>query len=278
MYWLLTVPAVFFPAARFRQTAENLIFGRARLIGVFGILATLAMLWRHDFGLIPPVILIVWVTGWACRDEIRLNVRHLCGLTLAFYVTGIAFFCLQPPYSDYPWLMTEYSPPEQAKEWKHTGCGDTRRFGNVYTRSGKKGLNLNAWGILPDQTAPTYGVWRISVTPNIATSGPLRCNRLADGLAQVQLSAAESGNRHCQRLFRDTLIRSSGFSWPRYLPGCNCDHAHCQKPQSARDGRTADDGWGRRRHSAVAQHSLSPTGLADHIAHVPARGIGAIGR
>lgn len=172
MYWILTLPAVFFPAARLRQTVENLIFGRARLIGAFGILATLAMLWRHDFSLIPPVILIVWVTGWACRDEIRLNVRHLCGLTLAFYVTGIAFFCLQPPYSDYPWLMTEYSPPEQAKELETHG--DVEIPGDVETfipDQGKKGLNLNAWGILPDQTAPAFGVWRISVTPNIATSG-----------------------------------------------------------------------------------------------------------
>lgn len=162
MYWMLTVPAVFFPAVRFRQTMDNLLFGRARLVGVFGVLATLAMLWRHDYSLILPVILIVWVTGWACRNEIRLNVRHLCALTLAFYLTGIVLFCLQPPYSDFPWLMARHEGAVGANGL------DLETF---IPDQSRPGLNLNAWGILPDQTAPAFGVWRISITPNIATSG-----------------------------------------------------------------------------------------------------------
>jgi len=35
----------------------------------------------------------------------------------------------------------------------------------------RAGLNINAWGILPNQTAVAFQPWRISVTPNIATSG-----------------------------------------------------------------------------------------------------------
>lgn len=168
MYWMLTVPAVFFPAVRVRQTVHNLIFGRARLIGVFGILATLAMLWRHDFGLILPVVLIVWVAGWACRNEIRINVRHLCGLTVTFYLTGIVLFCLQPPYSDFPWLQAPFKPAEQAEE---LGAGSGKDVETFIPDQDRAGLNLNAWGILPHQTAPAFGVWRISATPNIATSG-----------------------------------------------------------------------------------------------------------
>lgn len=162
MYWMLTVPAVFFPAVRFRQTLDNLLFGRARLVGVFGVLATLAMLWRHDYGLILPVVLIVWVTGWACRDEIRINVRHLCGLTVTFYLTGIVLFCLQPPYSNFPWLMARY---------ERAAGADGLDLETFIPDQNRPGLNLNAWGILPHQTAPAFGVWRISVTPNIATSG-----------------------------------------------------------------------------------------------------------
>lgn len=167
MYWMLTVPAVLFPAVRFRQTLDNLLFGRARLVGVFGILATLAMLWRHDYGLIPPVVLIVWVTGWACRNEIRINVRQLCGLTVTFYLTGIVLFFLQPPNSNYSWLMAPYQPAEQAQELGVPGK-DLETFVPDQER---KGLDLNAWGVLPYQTAPAFGVWRISATPNIATSG-----------------------------------------------------------------------------------------------------------
>lgn len=162
VYWVLTVPAVFFPAFRFRQTAQNVLFGRARLIGVFGILATLAMLWRHDFGLVPPVILIVWVSGWACRDEIRLNLRHFCILALAFYLAGGVLFFSQPPYSDFPWLMVSIESTAGAVG------PDLETFVPDQNRSG---LDLNAWGILPYQTAPRFGVWRVSVTPNIATSG-----------------------------------------------------------------------------------------------------------
>jgi hypothetical protein len=35
----------------------------------------------------------------------------------------------------------------------------------------RAGLNLNAWGILPGQTAIAFQPWRISAIPNIATSG-----------------------------------------------------------------------------------------------------------
>ena len=35
----------------------------------------------------------------------------------------------------------------------------------------RNGIDINPWGVLPGQTAPAYGPWRISVTPNIATSG-----------------------------------------------------------------------------------------------------------
>lgn len=167
MYWMLTVPAVFFPAVRLRQTLENLLVGRARLVGVFGIIATLAMLWRHDFGLILPVVLIVWVAGWACRDEVKLNASHLSGVAIAFYTTGIVLFYLQPPYEDYPWMMAPYQRAEEAPGIDVPGVG----LQTVIPDQERKGVDLNAWGVLPYQTAPSFGVWRVSVTPNIATSG-----------------------------------------------------------------------------------------------------------
>jgi len=162
VYWLLVGPSLLMPLLRFRQTLENLLFGKARPIAFFGIVSAVWLIIQRDFGAIPPVFLIVWVAGWACRDEVGISARAVFALTLIFYSTGCISFLMQPSYEEQPWLMQHIAPPEAAK-------GNSVEL--ALPEQDRDGLNINAWGILPNQTAVAFQPWRISATPNIATSG-----------------------------------------------------------------------------------------------------------
>jgi hypothetical protein len=164
LYWLLTLPAVAAPLPRLRQTVENLIFGCARPIAVMGVTASLWFGLRGDTGAVPPIILIAWVSAWASRSEVRINVRWLFAIILVFYGIGSLSFVLQPPFEKYSWLMQEYQGDPLG--------ADAADSGNIaLPPQDREGIDINAWGILPGQTAPAYGPWRISMVPNIATSG-----------------------------------------------------------------------------------------------------------
>ena len=193
-YWLLIVPALVFPALRLRQTVESLIWGIARPLGIFGALGGIWFMARGDYSVVPPLILIAWVSGWALRLEAKTNLNLLLAIFLTFYALGVVRYYTQPPLDGIAWLTSEFSgepaafvdpdspavqvgvsgaeadvttaqagaPAAQADADDNTGV-DPDQF--------REGLDLNGWGVLPGQTAPTYGPWRISATPNIATSG-----------------------------------------------------------------------------------------------------------
>ncbi|MBB3312277.1 hypothetical protein FHT78_004059 [Rhizobium sp. BK196] len=162
VYWLVVCPSLLMPLLRFRQTLENLLFGKARPIAFFGIVSAVWLMIQRDFGAVPPIFLIVWVAGWAYRDEVRISARALLSLALIFYGAGCISFLMQPSYEDHPWLMQPLDPPEAAKE---------SSVELALPEQDRDGLNINAWGILPNQTAVAFQPWRISATPNIATSG-----------------------------------------------------------------------------------------------------------
>ncbi len=166
-YWLAVIPALLFPAVRWRQTIENLLFGKARPIGLFGALGVFWALIAQDFHAVAPLVLIVWVAGWACRDEVAVGRRAFFVLILAFYLLGIITFFLQPPFERYPWMMIPYNNITMSAEDLPEGADPTP----ILPDQIKEGLDLNPWGILPGQTAPAFGRWRISMTPKIATSG-----------------------------------------------------------------------------------------------------------
>ncbi|MBY2992606.1 hypothetical protein HF263_17655 [Rhizobium leguminosarum] len=163
LYWLLTLPTVAAPLPRVRQTVENLIFGCARPLAAMGLIASIWFGLKGDMGVIPPIVLIAWVSAWASRSEVRINIRWLFAIILVFYGLGSLSFVLQPPFEKYSWLMHEYYGDPLAAD-----SGDI-----VLPPQDREGIDINPWGILPGQTAPAYGPWRISMVPNIATSGTI---------------------------------------------------------------------------------------------------------
>lgn len=176
LYWGLVIPAMLFPMLRLRQTLENLLFGAARPLLVFGFLACGWFLIRQDLAAVFPALLFVWVAGWATRAEVRLRRAHLFALTLGFYCVACVVYLLQPDLGGVPWLNVRVEAPRAAvvDDGKSASASPAARPQSppiaVLTQQ-RDGLNLNAWGVLPGQTAPTFQPWRVSATPNIATSG-----------------------------------------------------------------------------------------------------------
>ncbi len=128
-----------------------------------GLIASIWFGLKGDMGVIPPIVLIAWVSAWASRSEVRINIRWLFAIILVFYGLGSLSFVLQPPFEKYSWLMHEYYGDPLAAD-----SGDI-----VLPPQDREGIDINPWGILPGQTAPAYGPWRISMVPNIATSGTI---------------------------------------------------------------------------------------------------------
>lgn len=164
MYWTIVSPAVLLPMLRLRSTIENLGFGAARPLAFFGIVSCGWSVVRLDFNAAIPVLLFVWVAGWATRTEVKLRRAHLFALTLAFYGVACTAYYSQKDYREFPWLMTHSEEPRAAAEAEV-------RPTSVIPDQQRGGLNLNPWGVLPGQSAPAYQPWRVSATPNIATSG-----------------------------------------------------------------------------------------------------------
>lgn len=176
LYWALVIPAIFFPTLRLRQTLENLVFGTARPLLVFGLLACGWFVIRQDFAAVFPALLFVWVAGWATRTEVRLRRAHLFALTLGFYCAACVVYLLQSDLGGVPWLNVRVEAPRAAvvAEGNSAGISPAVRPQSAPIAlpvQQREGLNLNAWGILPGQTAPAFQPWRVSATPNIATSG-----------------------------------------------------------------------------------------------------------
>jgi hypothetical protein len=175
-YWVLVWPAILLPVLRLRPTLENLIFGTARPLAVFGVLSCGWFLVRHDFVAVAPALLFVWVAGWATRSEARLRRAHLFALTLVFYVVACLAYLSQADYDNYAWLMGHQEQPRAAVvlgDMPEAALSDQQPGAVTPTAipgQRRDGLNLNAWGVLPGQTAPTFQPWRVSATPNIATS------------------------------------------------------------------------------------------------------------
>lgn len=170
LYWALVIPAIILPAVRLRQTLSCLLLGSLRPIAAMGIFACIWLIYKEDYSVLPALFLIVWVAGWAARDEAVLSSRVLISVFLVFYSLGILKFYSQPPYSDFPWLLSEYVDTPAAT----AGVGEPSESGGIVLPDQQRnGLHINPWGILPHETAPAYGVWRVSVTPNIVTSGIL---------------------------------------------------------------------------------------------------------
>lgn len=175
-YWALVMPAILFPTLRLRQTLENLVFGTARPLLMFGMLACGWFVIRHDFGAVFPALLFVWVAGWATRTEVRLHRGHLLALTLGFYCVACVLYLVQPDLRGTAWLNVRVEAPRAAfvAEDNRASIAPVVRPQSAPIAlpvQQRDGLNLNAWGILPGQTAPAFQPWRVSATPNIATSG-----------------------------------------------------------------------------------------------------------
>lgn len=184
-YWLLILPAALMPLLRFRQTVGSLLLGRALPIAIFGSLACVWCLVRKDFGSIPPVVLFTWVAGWACRDEARIDRQALYAIAVAFFVAGCALYYSQQDYAATPWLMEKLPQPAAADSAPEVVIADPEQK--------REGMNINGWGVLPGQTAPAFQPWRISVTPNIATSGIFSLLVLLIALGRVTLRPAYAG-------------------------------------------------------------------------------------
>lgn len=179
VYWAIVSPAVLLPMLRVRSTIENLLFGSARPLTLFGIISCGWFVARQDFNAVIPVVLFVWVAGWATRAEVRLRRVHLFALTLAFYGVACVLYLSQPEYRKFPWMMV---PSERT----HAAQGGPI----VIPDQQKSGLNLNVWGVLPGQTAPAYRPWRVSATPNIATSGIFSLIVLMVALSRIEFRAS----------------------------------------------------------------------------------------
>lgn len=102
------------------------------------------------------------VAGWACREEASVRTKHFFILMLCFYAVGTAKYAVQPDYAAFGWLIGGTQNVPLALP------GAVVPIETVAVNL--PGLDINAWGILPRQTAPAYAGWRVSVTPNIATS------------------------------------------------------------------------------------------------------------
>lgn len=180
LYWAIVSPAVLLPMLRLRPTIENLLFGSARPLTLFGIISCGWFVARQDFNAVIPVVLFVWVAGWATRGEVRLRRAHLFALTLAFYGVACVAYFSQPNYRDFPWLMVRSKAPLAAEMAGGPIRGPDQQKG---------GLNLNPWGVLPGQTAPAFQPWRVSATPNIATSGIFSLIVLIVALSRMEFRA-----------------------------------------------------------------------------------------
>lgn len=170
VYWLLVVPALLLPVLRLRQTIGNLLIGVGRPFSVLGLVAGLWCLISKDYSAVLQLFLVVWVAGWATRNEVRLDLRLLMVALIIFYFAGIVKYYAQEDYERHEWLMSEYMPSKPAAKFSEEE-GSAHLQPPELPDQELSGLHLNAWGILPGQTAPAYGPWRVSVTPNIASSG-----------------------------------------------------------------------------------------------------------
>lgn len=177
VYWAIVSPAILLPMLRLRSTIENLLFGAARPLALFGIVSCAWSVVRQDIGAAVPVLLFVWVAGWATRTEVKLRRAHLFALTLAFYGVACAAYFSQQDYREFPWLMTRSEEPHAAAEAESPIRSPDQE---------KSGLNLNPWGVLPGQSAPAYQPWRVSATPNIATSGVFSLIVLIVALSRIE--------------------------------------------------------------------------------------------
>lgn len=173
LYWVLIIPALVLPVIRIRQTLHNLFFGIARPLAVMGIAAAVWYLAKGDWQILIPLFLFVWSAGWACREEVQVRVKWLLILLLCFYALGTITFIVQPPFERFAWLTAEYQGDPGAVLRNRPLAPEEPEAENktVLPRQDLNGIDINPWGVLPGQTAPAYGPWRISVTPNIATSG-----------------------------------------------------------------------------------------------------------
>lgn len=164
LYWVLILPALLFPVFRIKQTLKNLVSGAARPLLALGVISSIWFTLHGDLKTIPPLLLIIWVSGWACREEARVPLKWLFLFLLCFYILGIVRYLTQPPFEEFSWLMEQWQSEPLA----------ALLDGEIKVALPPKNIQdviINGWGILPGQTAPAYGPWRISVTPNIAASG-----------------------------------------------------------------------------------------------------------
>lgn len=192
LYWVLVIPAILFPTLRLRQTLENLLFGTARPLLAFGLLACGWFVIRQDLAAVFPALLFVWVAGWATRTEVRLRRSHLFALTLGFYCVACVVYLLQSDLAGVPWLNVRVEPPRAAvvAEGNSADVSPAVRALNApiaIPSQQRDGLHLNAWGILPGQTALAFQPWRVSATPNIATSGVFSLFILIIVFSQLEL-------------------------------------------------------------------------------------------
>lgn len=173
-YLLAVVPAVVFPILRFKQTLNNLLFGGARPIVVFGVAGLIWLLASGDLAGIPPLFLIVWVAGWVCRAEVSIVRKHLFALAVCFY--AVAVFAYAASYSlvdlsapEYSWMKSplwepvpaepdaevaspEITSPEVASpEVASSGSAPTESHELLLPDQTRAGINLNPWGVLPHQ-------------------------------------------------------------------------------------------------------------------------------
>lgn len=204
LYWALILPALLLPLLRLRQTLKNLFFGVARPFLFLGVASSVWLTSQNDLAMIPPVLLLVWVSGWACREEARVSLTWLSLFLLLFYAAGIARFVTQPPLEEFEWLMSPWSSEPVAADggFNPDAPPGEEDVGVVIPPEEKQKVNINGWGIFPGQTAPAYGPWRISVTPNIAASG----------IISVFAMLLAIGHRRSSRRMTLLLLVSSYFT------------------------------------------------------------------
>lgn len=170
LYWLAVMPAMFFPLFRAKQVFYNLLFGVARPIALFGLASAIWLAARQDFAAIAPLFLLVWVIGWASRDEVKINIRDLFILTCIFYVAALIVYSVQY------YIINQY--PE-SYSWMRTLPSETLAASSMDIEAARPllppqdrlGMDFNPWGVFPGQTIVAFSEhWRISATPKIATS------------------------------------------------------------------------------------------------------------
>jgi hypothetical protein len=204
-YWLAVGPALLFPALRWRQTIRSMLFGPARPITAFVALASGWSLVQGDLAQLPPLFLIAWVCGWACRPEAFLPIGPFFKLVLTFFAAAFVVSSIQTiliytdvledrfpflfPQTDFDWLMEEHIesiPIEQGDgtlvESIPIEQGDGTLVESIPIEQGdgtlvalpdqsRPGLSFNLWSVFPGLTAPAVSpTWRVAIVPNIATS------------------------------------------------------------------------------------------------------------